>query len=151
VEAARAGEAGAGFAVVAGEVRNLAQRSAEAAKDTSRLIEESIAKSHDGKAKMDQVAAAIRALTEDSVKVKTLVDEVDLGSQEQSRGTEQIAKAMTQIEQVTQATAAQAEESAAASSDLSTQARAINLVVLRLRSLISGDDRTGARNRSSLR
>ena len=86
VEAARAGEAGMGFAVVADEVRNLAQRCAQAAKDTAALIEESIAKSNDGKAKVDQVAAAIRAITEESAKVKTLVDEVSLGSQEQARG-----------------------------------------------------------------
>src|SRR5207245_6072682 len=76
VEAARAGEAGMGFAVVADEVRNLAQRCAQAAKDTAALIEESIVKSKDGKAKVDQVAVAIRAITEESAKVKTLVEEV---------------------------------------------------------------------------
>ncbi|MGD0580013.1 MAG: methyl-accepting chemotaxis protein, partial [Bryobacteraceae bacterium] len=112
VEAARAGEAGMGFAVVADEVRNLAQRCAQAAKDTAALIEESIAKSNDGKTKVDQVATAIRAITEESGKVKTLVDEVNLGSQEQARGIEQIGKAITQMEQVTQKTAANAEESA---------------------------------------
>src|SRR5205085_5826691 len=63
VEAARAGEAGMGFAVVADEVRNLAQRSAQAAKDTACLIEDSIAKSNDGKTKVDQVAAAILEIT----------------------------------------------------------------------------------------
>ncbi len=66
VEAARAGEAGMGFAVVADEVRNLSQRCAQAAKDTAALIEESIEKSNDGKAKVDQVAVAIRAITEES-------------------------------------------------------------------------------------
>ncbi len=107
VEAARAGEAGMGFAVVADEVRNLAQRCAQAAKDTAALIEESIAKSNDGKTKVDQVATAIRAITEESAKVKTLVDEVNLGSQEQARGIEQIGKAITQMEQVTQKTGGQ--------------------------------------------
>ena len=92
MEAARAGEAGMGFAVVADEVRNLAQRCAQAAKDTAALIEESIAKSNDGKAKVDQVTASIRNITGESAKVKTLVDEVNLGSQEQSRGIEQIGK-----------------------------------------------------------
>ena len=109
VEAARAGEAGMGFAVVADEVRNLAQRCAQAAKDTAALIEESIAKSNDGKVKVDQVAAAIRSISEETAKVKTLVDEVNLGSQEQTRGIEQIGKAITQMEQVTQRTAAGAE------------------------------------------
>ena len=93
VEAARAGEAGMGFAVVADEVRNLAQRCAQAAKDTASLIEDSIAKSNDGKSKVDQVAAAIREITDESTKIKTLVDEVNLGSQEQARGIEQIGKA----------------------------------------------------------
>jgi methyl-accepting chemotaxis protein/methyl-accepting chemotaxis protein-1 (serine sensor receptor) len=92
VEAARAGEAGMGFAVVADEVRNLAQRCAQAAKDTAALIEESIAKSTDGKAKVDQVAAAIRTVTEESARIKTLVDEVNLGSQEQARGIERSRK-----------------------------------------------------------
>src|SRR4029077_12632547 len=78
VEAARAGVAGMGFAVVADEVRNLAQRCAQAAKDTAALIEESIAKSNDGKAKVDQVADAIRSITESAGKVKTLVDEVNV-------------------------------------------------------------------------
>ena len=71
VEAARAGEAGMGFAVVADEVRNLAQRCAQAAKDTAGLIEESIAKSAEGSTKLDEVTASIRSITESSSKVKT--------------------------------------------------------------------------------
>jgi len=85
VEAARAGEAGLGFAVVADEVRNLAQRCAQAAKDTATLIEESIVTSHDGNARLDQMAGAVHSMTEDSTRVKVLVDEVSLGSQEQAR------------------------------------------------------------------
>src|SRR5207344_3611002 len=77
VEAARAGEAGMGFAVVANEVRNLAQRSAQAARDTALLIEEMVAKADDGRAKVDQMAGAIRVITDDATKVKTLVDEVN--------------------------------------------------------------------------
>ncbi|MEI9974832.1 MAG: methyl-accepting chemotaxis protein [Ignavibacteriota bacterium] len=84
VEAARAGESGAGFAIVADEVRNLAHRSAEAAKDTAPLIEESIAKSHAGSSKIEQVAVVIHAITESAAKVKVLVDEVSLSSQEQA-------------------------------------------------------------------
>jgi methyl-accepting chemotaxis protein/methyl-accepting chemotaxis protein-1 (serine sensor receptor) len=144
VEAARAGEAGMGFAVVADEVRNLAQRCAQAAKDTAALIEESIANSNDGKTKVDQVAVAIRAITEESAKVKTLVDEVSLGSQEQTRGIEQVAKALTQMEQVTQQSAANAEESAAAAEELTAQASTLMEVVHQLRAMVGGgqaDDR----------
>ena len=144
VEAARAGEAGMGFAVVADEVRNLAQRCAQAAKDTARLIEESMAKSQDGMAKLDQVAAAIRSITESAAKVKTLVDEVNLGSQEQARGIEQIAKAIAQMEQVTQKNAANAEESASASEELSGQAETMKAVVGELQALVGGDGQTSA-------
>ena len=143
VEAARAGEAGMGFAVVADEVRNLAQRCAQAAKDTAALIEESIAKSNDGKNKVDQVATAIRAITEESAKVKTLVDEVNLGSQEQARGIDQISKAVAQMDQVTQATAASAEESASASEELSAQAQALNGIVTELGALVGSTAKGG--------
>src|SRR5437764_246962 len=138
VEAARAGEAGMGFAVVADEVRNLAQRCAQAAKDTAGLIEESIAKSNDGKTKVDQVAVAIRFITEESARVKTLVDEVSLGSLEQTRGIEQIAKALTQMEQVTQQSAANAEESAAAAEELTAQASTLMEVVHQLSAMVGG-------------
>jgi methyl-accepting chemotaxis protein len=138
VEAARAGEAGMGFAVVADEVRNLAQRSAQAAKDTAALIEESISKSNEGSAKLQRVTEVIRTVTESAAKVKTLVDEVNLGSQEQARGIEQISKAIAQMDQVTQSTAASAEQSASASEEMSAQAQALNRVVLELRSLVGG-------------
>jgi methyl-accepting chemotaxis protein len=138
VEAARAGEAGMGFAVVADEVRNLAQRSAQAAKDTAALIEESIATSREGSAKLEQVAGVIRAITESSTQVKTLVDEVNMGSQEQARGIDQISKAIAQMDQVTQGTAASAEESASASEELSAQAQALNHIVSELGALVGG-------------
>ena len=138
VEAARAGEAGMGFAVVADEVRNLAQRCARAAKDTATLIEESIAKSNDGRMKVNQVATAIGAITEDSSRLKTLVGEVNLGSQEQTRGIEQVAKAITQMEQVTQKTAASAEEGAAAAEELTAQSEALKEVVEQLAALVGG-------------
>ena len=140
VEAARAGEAGMGFAVVADEVRNLAHRSAQAAKDTAGLIEESIAKSTEGKLRVDQVAAAIRAITAESSKVKILVDEVNVGSQEQARGIEQIAKAITQMEHVTQTTAANAEEGAAAAEELTAQSGTLNQIAVQLAAMVSGQE-----------
>lgn len=138
VEAARAGEAGMGFAVVADEVRNLAQRSAQAAKDTAVLIEDSIAKSNDGKNKVDQVAAAILVVTQEAARIQTLVDEVNMGSQEQSRGIDQVTKAINQMQQVTQQTAANAEESAAAAEELSTQAVTLEEIVDGLVTLAGG-------------
>jgi len=138
VEAARAGEAGLGFAVVADEVRNLSQRCAQAARDTSALIEESIARSDDGQAKVDQVAGAIRAVTEDAAKVKSLVEEVSRGSQEQTVGTEQVARAIAQMEQVTQQTAANAEQSAAAAQVLNMQSAGLREVVERLAAMVGG-------------
>jgi methyl-accepting chemotaxis protein/methyl-accepting chemotaxis protein-1 (serine sensor receptor) len=138
VEAARAGEAGLGFAVVADEVRNLAHRCAQAAKDTAELIAESIARSNAGKAKVDQMATAIRGVTEDAGKVKALVEEVTLGSREQARGIEQISKAMTQMEQVTQKTAAGAQESASAAQELTAQSLALKNIVERLTALLGG-------------
>jgi methyl-accepting chemotaxis protein len=145
VEAARAGEAGMGFAVVADEVRNLSQRCAQAAKDTASLIEESMAKSKDGMGKLDQVAGAIRSITESAAKVKTLVDEVNLGSQEQARGIEQIAKAIVQMEQVTQKNAANAEESASASEELSGQAETMKGIIGELQVLVGGSEQVSRR------
>ncbi|WP_161570989.1 methyl-accepting chemotaxis protein [Granulicella sibirica] len=136
VEAARAGEAGMGFAVVADEVRSLAQRSAQAAKDTATLIEDSISRSGEGKGKVDQVASTIQALTEDTARVKVMVDEVSLGSEEQSRGIDQIGRAIVQMEQVTQTTAANAEESAAAAEELNAQSEAMKDIVSRLHAMV---------------
>ncbi len=149
VEAARAGEAGMGFAVVADEVRNLAQRCAQAAKDTAALIEESIAKSNDGKVKVDQVAIVMRAITAEASKVKTLVDEVNLGSDEQARGIEQIAKAITQMEQVTQKTAANAEESASAAEELNAQSETLKEIVHQLTAMVGGGASGQSRARKS--
>jgi len=132
VEAARAGDAGLGFAVVADEVRNLAQRCAQAASDTEALIQDSIARSNHGKGKLDQVAGAVRSITDSAARVKKLVDEVECGSQEQSRGIEQVARSIAQMQTVTQTTAASAEQNAAASQELRTQSDTLREVVAQL-------------------
>jgi len=144
VEAARAGEAGMGFAVVADEVRSLAQRCAQAAKDTAALIEESIEKSNGGKTKVDEVAASVKAISEESAKVKMLVDEVNLGSQEQSRGIEQVAKAITQMQQVTHSSAASAEQGASAAEELTAQSSSMKMVVERLAAMVGGAEQANA-------
>jgi len=136
VEAARAGEAGMGFAVVAEEVRSLAQRCAQAAKDTENLIEESIHKSQDGKLKLEQVTAAVASVTESASKVKVLVDELDLASQEQAKGMQQVTSAIVVMEQVTQRNAASAEESASAGEELSAQSMTLREMVDRLSKLV---------------
>lgn len=136
VEAARAGEAGLGFAVVADEVRNLAQRCAQAARDTAGLIEESIETSRDGNSRLDQMAGAVRAMTEYAGRVKSLVDEVSLGSQEQSRGMDQISRAAIQMQSVTQNNAAAAEQSASAGTELNAHADALRTLVLEMREMV---------------
>jgi methyl-accepting chemotaxis protein len=138
VEAARAGEAGMGFAVVADEVRNLAQRSAQASKDTAVLIEESIASSRSGKARLENVSGVIRSITINAKEVKTLVDAVSSGSQKQARGIEQISKAVAHMDQTTQSTAATAEEGASAAEELSAQARTMTQSVRQPRVLADG-------------
>ena len=144
VEAARAGEAGMGFAVVADEVRNLAQRCAQAARDTSSLIEESIAKSDGGKSKVDRVAEAIRGVTGEAAQIRTLVDEVSVGSQEQARGLDQISRAIMQMEKTGQTTAATAEESAAAAEELTAQSATLTNISQQLHVLVEGGSRDGA-------
>jgi methyl-accepting chemotaxis protein len=136
VEAARAGEAGMGFAVVADEVRNLAQRSAQAASDTADLIEESIANSSGGSAKLNQMESAMHAITQSTSRVRTLADEVSLGSLEQTKGMRHIAKSIALMERMTQKTAANAEETASSSEQLSGQARSMERLVKDLRYMV---------------
>ena len=140
VEAARAGEAGMGFAVVADEVRNLAQRCAQAARDTAGLIEESIERASEGSRKLDDVARAMKLNTELSMKVKTLADEVSLGSQEQSRGITEVSKALAQMQQVTQKTASSSEETAASGEELSAQAASMQAAVQELQSMVGASE-----------
>ena len=137
VEAARAGEAGMGFAVVADEVRNLAQRCADAAKNTTTLIEESVTNAQSGTIRLSEVSEAIRGITEYTAKAKILVDEVSASGVEQARGIDQISAALTQMEAVTQRTAGNAEEGASASQELKAQAVSLENVVVTLEELVS--------------
>ncbi len=149
VEAARAGEAGMGFAVVADEVRNLAQRCSQAAKDTSGLIEESIQHSKTGKVRLDEVAAAMRQVTDSAIQVQRLSNEVNAGSEEQARAIEQISKAILQIQQVTQQTAASAEEGASAGAQMSAEAEHLQSAVQKMRAMLGmGDESDGKRQKA---
>jgi methyl-accepting chemotaxis protein len=103
------------------------------------LIEESIATSNDGNTKLQRVAEVIRGITDGATKVKALVHEVNLGSKEQARGIEQVSRAIAQMDQVTQSTAASAEESASASEEMSAQADTLHHIVLQLRSMVGSD------------
>ncbi len=138
VEAARAGEAGKGFAVVAEEVRNLAMRSAEAAKTTSEMIEESVKNSKNGVDIAAEVGKVLDEIVDGIGKTSDLVGEIAAASQEQSQGIDQVNTAVNQMDKVTQQNAANAEESASASEELSAQAETMNQIVAELTVLVRG-------------
>jgi methyl-accepting chemotaxis protein/methyl-accepting chemotaxis protein-1 (serine sensor receptor) len=143
VEAARAGEAGLGFAVVADEVRSLAGRCAQAARETGGLIEESIAKSGEGKTQVERVAAAIRLAAEESGRIDALVNDLTAAGQEHTRSVEQIADAVTQMDHVTRENASSACESASSAGELHSQAEALVTTVGRLAGLVGMAVRSG--------
>ncbi len=136
VEAARAGEAGKGFAVVAEEVRNLAMRSAEAAKGTSQMIEASVKNSQNGVTIVTDVSSAFAEVTQSASEVNSLISEISQASVEQSTGLDQINTAMSQIDTVTQSVASSAEESAAAAQQLNQQVENVRDVVNELHSMV---------------
>jgi methyl-accepting chemotaxis protein len=140
VEAARAGEAGKGFAVVAEEVRNLAQRSAEAARNTADMIEGSVKNADNGVTISGEVATLLDEIAGNNGKVNDLVGEIAAASNEQAQGIDQINTAVGQMDQVTQSNAANAEESASASEELSAQAEALSGMVVQLQSMVGGSN-----------
>ena len=129
VEAARAGEAGKGFAVVAEEVRNLAQRSAEAAKNTANLIEESVKNAEGGVAINEEVARSLGEIVEGTNRVSDLVAEIAAAVQEQAQGIEQVNTAVSQMDQMTQQNASNSEESASAAEELNSQAEELRRMI----------------------
>jgi methyl-accepting chemotaxis protein len=138
VEAARAGEAGRGFAVVADEVRNLALRSADAAKNTTAIIDESIRQAKHGVAITVEVGRNLEEITGATAKVDALVAEIAAAAQEQSRGITQVNSAVDEMSKSTQANAAAAEQSASAAAQMSGNAAALNETVGQLRVIVDG-------------
>lgn len=138
VEAARAGEAGAGFAVVANEVKNLAMRAAEAAKNTANLIEGTVKRIQSGSEIVSKTNEAFGKVATGSKKVGQLVGEISAASQEQAQGIEQVNRAVAEMDKVVQKNAASAEESASASEEMNTQAEQMKDFVGELVMLVSG-------------
>ncbi|PKN61892.1 MAG: hypothetical protein CVU57_27260 [Deltaproteobacteria bacterium HGW-Deltaproteobacteria-15] len=139
VEAARAGEAGSGFAVVAGEVRNLALRAADAARNTAGLIEDTIKRVKDGTILVSKTSKAFDEISQSSAKAADLVSEIAAASREQAQGIEQVNKSVAEMDKVVQQTAGSAEESASAAEEMNSQSIQMKNFVNYLVVLVSGE------------
>lgn len=138
VEAARAGEAGMGFAVVADEVRTLAQRSAQAARDTARLIHKTIENIKNGSELADRLSGSFRNIQEGAKLIERLMDGIASATNEQAQGVDQVNTAVAEMDRVTQRNAAGAEESASAATELTNQAEGLYGMVEDLVVLVEG-------------
>ena len=144
VEAARAGEAGAGFAVVADEVRSLSLRAAEAAKNTADLIDVTVKTVGEGTAQVERTSDAFIQVSSRTAKVGELVSEIAVASKEQADGISQVSQAVNTMDKVVQQNAANAEENAGASQEMSVQAEYLNGYVEGLSSMLGSQDNTDA-------
>ena len=140
VEAARAGSAGAGFAVVAEEVRSLAIRAAEAAKNTAELIDNTVKQTKSGLTLVDRTSEAFRNVAEGSKEVAMLVEEIAASSDEQAKGVDQINRAVIEIDKIVQRNVSNAEESAAASEEMTAQAWQMKTFVAELTDVIGHEN-----------
>jgi methyl-accepting chemotaxis protein len=138
VEAARAGEHGKGFAVVADEVRNLAMRAAEAAKETTSLIETAATRSREGASVTEDFGDALSEIVTNVSKMTQLINSIARASEEQAQGVDQVNSAVGQMDKVTQQNAASAEESASAAEELSSQAESLKSIVNELVQVVRG-------------
>ena len=151
VEAARAGEAGMGFAVVAEEVRALAQRCSSAARETASKIDDAIQKSQHGVVISNEVATVLTSIVTKARQVDAFVAEIAQASNEQSQGISQVNNAVSQMDKVTQGSAASAEETAAAAEELNAQASVLKEAVAELSVMINGRDAAAPVGKSKVR